>query len=68
MPKHPRLGQSRSVLSSGDRTAASLAIGCWGSANIAAIQQQVLLATILAVLTLLVFLLWGAFLYLDRAV
>ena len=68
MPKHPREGLGRCVLTRGDWTAATLAIGGWAGANIAASQQQLLLAAMLAALTLLVFLIWGAFLYRDRAV
>lgn len=68
MPKHSRLCHDRSVLTSRDRIAAGLALGGCIGANVAAIQQHPLLAAMLAVLTLLVFLIWGAFLLLDRAV
>ncbi len=68
MPKITRLRQGRCELTRGDWTAAGLALGGWMSANLAASQHQLLLAGTLAALTLLVFLIWGAFLYLDRAV
>lgn len=68
MPQHPRLEPGRSHLTRGDWTAAGFAVGGWIGASIAAGRQQLPWAATLAVLTLLVFLIWGACLYLDRAV
>lgn len=68
LPKMTRLHQGRGELTSGDLIAGGLALFGWAGTNLAASQQHLLLALILAALTLAVFLVWGAFLSLDRAV
>ncbi len=68
MPKIPGLHQGRCELTRGDGIASGLALFGWASATLAASQQHLGLAAILAALTFIVFLIWGAILIRDRAV